>query len=41
VRLVMPSLPNVASTYQNHASITSLLNLPLIGIQTFPEGVLV
>jgi hypothetical protein len=41
VRLVTPSFTNVTSTYQKHASITSLLDLPLVSIQTFLEGVLV
>jgi hypothetical protein len=31
----------VASTYWKHAPITSLLNLPFIGIQTFLEGALI
>jgi hypothetical protein len=38
---VTPSLSDVASTYQKHASVTSLLDLPLVNIQTFLEGVLV
>jgi hypothetical protein len=41
VRLVTPSLSDVASTYQKHASVTSLHDLPLVSIQTFLEGVLV
>jgi hypothetical protein len=40
VRLVTPSFSYVASTYQKHASVTSLLDLPLVSIQTFLEGVL-
>jgi hypothetical protein len=31
----------VASTYQKHASVTSLLDLPLVSIQTFLEGMLI
>jgi hypothetical protein len=38
---VTPSLSDVASTYQKHASVTSPLDLPLVNIQTFLEGVLV
>jgi hypothetical protein len=41
VRFVTPSFCNVASTYQKHASITSLLDLPLVSIKTFLECVLV
>jgi C4-dicarboxylate-specific signal transduction histidine kinase len=41
VRLVTPSFSYVASIYWKHASITSLLNLPLVGIQTFHEGALI
>jgi hypothetical protein len=35
------SLSDVTSTYQKHASVTSPLDLPLVSIQTFLEGVLV
>jgi hypothetical protein len=38
---VTPSFSNVASTYQKCAFITSLLDLPLVSIQTLLEGVLV
>jgi hypothetical protein len=41
VHLVTPSFFVVASTNQNHASDTSPLDLPLVNIQTFLEGVLV
>jgi hypothetical protein len=38
---MMPSFFDVASTCQKPASVTSLLDLPLVGIQTFLEGVMV
>jgi hypothetical protein len=41
VRLETPSFSYVASTYQTHASVTTLLDLPFVNIQTFFEGVLV
>jgi hypothetical protein len=37
----MLSFSYIASTYQKHASITSLLDLPLVSIQTCLESVLV
>jgi hypothetical protein len=41
VHLVTLSFSCVASTYQKRAYVTPLLDLPLVGIQTFLEGVLV
>jgi hypothetical protein len=41
VRLCDALFSDVASTYQEHSSITSLLDLPLVSIYTFLEGVLV
>jgi hypothetical protein len=38
---MMPSFFDVISTCQKPASVTSLLNLPLVSIQTFLEGVMV
>jgi hypothetical protein len=37
---VTPSFLHVASTYQKHASVTSPLDLPLVSVLTFLEGVL-
>jgi hypothetical protein len=36
----MPSFLHVASTYRKHASVTSLIDLPLVSVSTFLEGVL-
>jgi hypothetical protein len=36
----MPSFLNVTSTYWKHASVTSPLDLPLVSVWTFLEGVL-
>jgi hypothetical protein len=41
VRLCDTLFPYVTSTYQKHASVTSPLDLPLVSISTFLEGVLV
>jgi hypothetical protein len=38
---VTPSFSYVALTYQKHAYVTPLLDLSLVSIQTFLEGVLV
>jgi hypothetical protein len=35
-----PSFLHVASTYWKHASVTSPLDLPLVSVSTFLEGVL-
>jgi hypothetical protein len=40
VCLETPYFSDVASTHQKHASVTSPLDLPLVSIQTFLEGVL-
>jgi hypothetical protein len=35
-----PSFLHVTSTYRKHASVTSLLDLPLVNVLSFLEGVL-
>jgi hypothetical protein len=40
VRLCDALFSFVASTYQKHAPVMSLLDLPWVGIQTFLEGVM-
>jgi hypothetical protein len=41
VRLVMPSFSYVALIYRKQASITPLLDLPLVSIKTFLEGAMI
>jgi hypothetical protein len=41
VRLCDKLFYSVASTYQKHASVMSPLDIPLVSIQTFLEGVMV